>query len=158
MQLDGSYEFLLQCVSRFVGQKKNLCAQERALLIHFQDLETLASFRDQIETSVGILLRDGNYFSRTANLSDTFIGGSHHAEGRIVGDALPDHLFVLRFKDVQRQGSARKEHDVEREQGKKSHAISRANANLNPIVRYRLGTLTCRAAENTTRTWNSTER
>ena len=45
------------------------------------------------------------------------IGGAHHAKGAMLGETLANHFFVARFENVQGQGSAGEQDDVERKQG-----------------------------------------
>src|SRR3981189_1542116 len=40
----------------------------------------------------------------------------HHAEALIASHAASDHVHISRFENSQRQGTARKQHDVEGEQ------------------------------------------
>ena len=54
----------------------------------------------------------------------------HNSEGRVVFQALANHLFVTRFEDVQRQRRARKQYEIQREDGKKGHEVSNAESNL----------------------------
>src|ERR1022692_3487223 len=76
-----------------------------------------------------------------------------------------DHLLVSRLKNVQGQGSAGEQHDLEREQRKKGPRSLQYRGRAGPsglsdctpsaIWYCRVRTLTCRVAEDTTRAWNS---
>jgi short-subunit dehydrogenase len=102
--------------------------QKGTLAVEFEHFKAPASLRDQIETAVGILFRDANDFGSAPNFRDAFFQNTHHPERRVVCPALANHLSVSRLENVQGQGSARKQYDVEREQGKQGQGISTSDA------------------------------
>ncbi len=108
----------------FVCDEQYFRLQKGTLAVQFEHFKALAAFHDQIETPVGILLRDSNDFSRTPNFRQALVQGADHAERRVVCPTLADHLFVARLENVQGQGSAGEQHNVEREQGKQGHEVS----------------------------------
>ena len=93
--------------------------QEGTFLVDAHEFETLAAFGDQVEAAVGILFHDGDDFGGASHLGETLLDGAHHAEGAMLGEAFADHFFVARLEDVQGQGSAGEQDDIEREQGYK---------------------------------------
>ncbi len=108
----------------FVRNQQYICAQKGTLLIEFEHFEALAALGDQVHAPVGILLRDRNDLGGTPNFGNALFQGADHAERRIICQTLANHLFVSWLENVQGQGSARKQNDVKREQGKKGHEVS----------------------------------
>ncbi len=119
MKLDCAGLLLRRGVTGLVGNEQHLGAQEGALLIEFKHLKAPAAFRNQIETSVGILFCYGDDLGGAAHFGKAFVESADDAERRVAGAAFRDHLLVTRLEDVQRQGSAGQQYDFEREQGKK---------------------------------------
>ena len=80
------------------------------------ELETLASFCNQIETSIGIFFDDCHNLRSASDLGQALLQSSHYAEDSLLRKALPDHFFVTGLENVQRQWSAGKQNGVERKQ------------------------------------------
>jgi hypothetical protein len=95
---------------------ENFGLEERALLVDADEFEALAAFGDEVEASVGILFDDGDDFGGAADLGEFLLDGANYAEGALLGEAFGDHFFIARFEDVQRQGGAGEEDDIERKQ------------------------------------------
>jgi short-subunit dehydrogenase len=114
--------------ARLVSYEQYFRLQKGTLPVEFEHFKALAAFCNHIESSIGILLGDTNDFSGAPNFRDALFQCAHDAERRIVCPTLTNHLFVSRLENVQGQGSARKQYDVEREQGKQGQGISTSDA------------------------------
>ena len=91
--------------------------QIRTFLVDAQEFETLAAFGDKIEPAVGIFFHDGDDFSGASHFGEVLFDSPHHAEGLLPGKAIADHFFITRLENVQRQGHAWEQNDIERKQG-----------------------------------------
>ena len=91
--------------------------EEGTFLIEAQELETLAALGDQVEPAVGILFHDGDDFGGASYLGQALLDGTDYAEVAMLGEAFANHFFVARLEDVQGQGSAGEQDDIEREEG-----------------------------------------
>src|ERR1700676_938748 len=109
----------------FVRDQQYFCLQKRTLPVQFQHLEALLSLRDQIETPVGILLRNAHNLRGASNFGDALVHRAYHAKWRVVCPALADHFFVSRLKNVEGHGSAGEQNKVKREKGYKGKEFSR---------------------------------
>ena len=78
-----------------------------------QNLKRLTAFADNVEPPIRILLGDGDDFRCASDLGDALFRRQHYAESSVMVEALPDHFFVTRLENVQRQRRARKQYDVE---------------------------------------------
>jgi hypothetical protein len=119
VKLNGARSVFLRRCTGFVVDDEDLALEIRAFLIDAQELETLAAFADEIEAAVGILFYDSDDFGGASHFSETPLDGADDAEGAIMSQTFADHFFVARFENVQREGCAWKQDDVEREQGNK---------------------------------------
>ena len=119
VQLHRARGVLPRRSSGFVLNHENFGAQERTLPVDAQEFETLAALGDQVEAAVGVLFHDGNDFGGTSHLGETLFDGAHDPEDASLGEAFADHFLVVRFEDMQGQGSAGKQDDIEREQWQK---------------------------------------
>jgi len=116
MQLDGARGVFLWRRSGLVVERENFRAEKRPFVIDPHQFETPPAFGDQIEFAVGILFHDGHDFGRASHIGETLLQGTHHAEDPILSQAFANHFFVAWFEDVQGQGSAGEQDDIEREQ------------------------------------------
>ena len=117
MQVNGTGRILLEYGAGYVSDHGDFSLQERALAIHGQEFETVAAFGDEVELAIGIFLDDGNDFGGATDFGQILLHGADYAEDTILRQAFADHFFIARFEDVQRQGSAGEQYDIEREQG-----------------------------------------
>lgn len=124
MQLDRFDSLLVGRVARLVGDKQNFSLQKRTLLIQLQNLKAFAPFRNQVHPAVRIFFGDRNDLRRASDFRNSLIQCPHHSKLRVIRQALTNHFFVTRLEDVQRQRSARQQHDFKREQRKQGHEIS----------------------------------
>ena len=117
VQLNRARSVCLRRRSRFVVDHENFGLQEGAFLADTQQFETLAAFGYQIESTVWILLYDGDDFGGASHVGETLLNRSHYAEVTVLGQAFANHFLVTRLEDVQGQGSAGEQDNIEREQG-----------------------------------------
>ena len=115
--MHGARGIFRQRRSRFVVDHENFGLEERTILVDADEFEALAAFGDEVEAAVGIFFDDRDDFGGAAYLGEARVEGAHHAEGKLPGEAFPNHFFIARFENVQRQGSAGEQDDIEREQG-----------------------------------------
>jgi len=117
MQLNCAGGVFLGWSAGFVVDHENFGLEEGAFLVDAHEFETFAAFGDEVEAAVGIFLYDGDDFGGAADFSETLLDGANDAEGAMLGEAFGNHFFVAWFEDVQGQGSAGEQDDIEREQG-----------------------------------------
>ena len=117
VQLSGPRGIFLRWRSRFIFNHKNFALQECTILIHGDDFETVAALGDQVEASIGILFHDGDDFGGASHFGETLIESTNHSKNPILRQTFGDHFFIARLENVQRQWSAGKQDDIEREQG-----------------------------------------
>jgi len=101
--------------SRFVGDHENFGLKEWTFLIDAHEFETIAAFGDEIEATVGVLFDDGDDFGGASHLCETLFDGAHDAEVAMLSETFANHFFIARLEDVQGQGSAGEQNNVERE-------------------------------------------
>ena len=92
------------------------------------DLEAPAAFSDDVHASVGIFLGDRENFRGATDLGKFLVLAPNHPEMLLAVKALGNHLPVARLENVQRQGSAREQHQIQREQREQAHENSRTIA------------------------------
>src|SRR5882672_2416575 len=114
VQLNRARSVRLERSARFVVDHEDFSLEERTFLIDPYDLETPAAFGNDVEAAVGIFFDDGNDFGRASDLGETLFDSAHHTEGTMLREALTDHFFIARLEDVQWQGSAGEQDDIER--------------------------------------------
>jgi hypothetical protein len=140
VQFYGASSFRFRRCPGLIGDEQNLGAQKGALLIEFEYFKTPTPLGNEIETTIGIFLRDADDLGGASDLGYVLLDGANNPEQRLVCQTLSDHLLVSRFENVQRQGSAGKQHDLEREQGEEWHSVSGSGSMQNgpgyPIVRH----------------------
>ena len=117
VQLNRAVRVFLRRRAGFIVDHHNFRLQEGTLLIYSQKLETPAPFRNEVEAPVGVFFDDGNDFGGAAHFGQTLLHRADHAEQAILRQALANHLFIARFEDMQRQGRAGEQYDIQREQG-----------------------------------------
>jgi hypothetical protein len=93
--------------------------QEGSFLVDAYDFETPAAFGDEVEAAVRILLDHSDNFGSASHLGQTLFDYAHYTERAMLGEALSDHFFIAELEDVQGQGDAGEQDDIEREQGEK---------------------------------------
>ena len=64
-----------------------------------------SAIRSRRPSGYSFVTRDN--LSRASDFGNAFFQSANHSEGRVVGQAFADHLFVSRLENVQGQGSAR---------------------------------------------------
>ena len=79
------------------------------------DFKALAALGHDVHAAVVILLGHGDDFRGAANLRDRSLFSAHHAKGPVLFQAFPNHFFVARLENMQRQRSARKQYHIKRE-------------------------------------------
>ena len=118
--VDGACRLFCRRHARFVADQQNFRLKKRAFLINADDFKPLAAFGNQVQAPVRILFYDRDDLGGASHFGQTVFNRAHYAECAVRFQALANHFFVARFKNVQRQGSAGKENDIEREQGDKN--------------------------------------
>src|ERR1700723_3984538 len=104
---------------------ENFRPQKRTILVDLNNFEARPTFGDQVKTAVRILFHNTNDFGHASHVGHTLLERSHHPESAILGKTFSDYFFVAGLKNVQRQGSAGEQHDIEWEQGDEgSQAVS----------------------------------
>src|SRR5215831_15115974 len=98
----------------------HLSLQQRMLLKQLHHAEGSAAHGDNVHTPVGVALHHFQDFRRTTHMRHSFWQREKHAEFRFFLKAILDHLFVSRLKNMQGEGSAGEENDVQR---KKRNAL-----------------------------------
>jgi hypothetical protein len=115
VQLNRARFVLLCCCVAVVVNQNDLSAQKRTLFIHSQQFKSPAAFSNEIEAAIFILFYHRDDFSRASHFSEALFNGAYHAKRLVLRQAFANHLFVARLENVQRQGSAGKQNDIERE-------------------------------------------
>ena len=125
MKLNRLGSLFLRGRPGLVFDHENFRLQKRTILVDPNNFEALATFGDQVKTAVRILFHDADDLGHASHVGHTLLERSHHPESAILGKTFSDHFFVAGLKNVQRQGSAREQHDIEWEQGDEgSQAVS----------------------------------
>jgi hypothetical protein len=101
--------------ARLVVDQEDFGLQERTFLVDAHEFEALAAFGKDVEAAVGIFLCDRDDFGRASDFGQTLFEEAHYAEGAMPGEAVGDHFLVAWLEDVQGQGSAGEQDDIERE-------------------------------------------
>src|SRR5215470_13861524 len=114
MQLDRTFLFTCRRQIGLVAQIKHFGLKKRALLIHLKHFKTSLSFGKDVHAPVIIFLEDIDDLGRAADIYESFLLGAHNAKRSFLSKALADHFFVARLEDVEWQGRAGKQYDVER--------------------------------------------
>jgi len=113
----------------FVIDHQNFRPKKRALLVHAQDFETLASLGNDVELTVRIFFDNADDFGGAPYFGEILFHGPHHSEAALLGEAFADHFFVTWFEDVQGQRNAGKQDDVEGKEWQEGvQSVSRAGA------------------------------
>ena len=77
--------------------------------------ETLDAAGEDIHAAVVIPFRDLEDFGGATDVGDAFFRGADNAKRLLQFQTLGDHFFVSGLEDVQGQGNAGEENEVERE-------------------------------------------
>jgi hypothetical protein len=109
--------FILRRCGGLVVDQENFGLEERTFLIYAEEFETPTAFGDEVEATVGIFFDDGHDFGGASHLGEALLDGAYDAESLVPGEALADHLFVTWLENVQGQGRAGEQDNVEREEG-----------------------------------------
>src|SRR5260370_3547362 len=107
MQLDHRLGFTLGNLRGLVVKEGDVTLQKGALLVELLDGEAPAAFGSDVQAPVVVLLAHTQDHRRAPDLSQRALPGSHHAEGRLLREALVDQFLVARLEDVQRKRRAR---------------------------------------------------
>ena len=97
-----------------VFQIENFSLQKRAVLIDLQNLEAFLPLSKDVHSPVRILLQNIQDFRGAADFRQLLFLGANDSEMLILIEALRDHLFVARLKNVQRHGYPRQQHQIQR--------------------------------------------
>ena len=125
MKLNRLGSLFLRGRPGLVFDHENFRLQKRTILVDPNNFEALATFGDQVKTAVRILFHDADDLGHASHVGHTLLERPHHPESAILGKTFSDHFFVAGLKNVQRQGSAGEQHDIEWEQGDEgSQAVS----------------------------------
>ena len=116
MQGHGMLHKLRRGCPRLVFDHGKLRLEEGPFFVNLQHLKTLDAACQNIHPAVVIALGYFDDFRSTTDFSDTVGRSPHHAEWFLFVQTLRNHFLVTRFEDVQRQGSARQQHQVQRKQ------------------------------------------
>src|SRR5581483_6363695 len=114
--LDGVRNLFFGRLFRVILKIEDVATQEWPFLIDLQNLESLPALGDNVHLAVVITLGDGDDLGGAAHVGDPFLLGAYNAERDLLLETLVDQFLITRLKDVQGQGSARKEHNVQGEQ------------------------------------------
>ncbi len=130
----------------FIFEEIYFGVEEFAFLVELHDLEALRSFRDDVHAAVFVFLNNFGDVRHAADLGNRVFLRAHDSERFLVDKGLADHLLVTGFEDVQRQGSAGKQDNIEREQSDLGHelivrqsVLAFQNVNIVLISTYELG-------------------
>lgn len=114
VQLNRPVGLFLRWRSRFIVDEQNLSLQKRSILIYAKNLEPPASFRNQVEPAVGVFFYYADDFGGASHLRNALLNRAYNAKSAMLGHAFANHLLVTRLEDMQRQGSAGEQYDIER--------------------------------------------
>ena len=117
MQADGFFLLGGEWQIGIIRKKENFGLKERTFLINLQHFEAALAFSEDVHTAVVVFFEDVDDFGGAANVDEPLVFGADDAERALLVKAFIDHLFVARLEDVQRQGRAGKQHQIERKKG-----------------------------------------
>ena len=114
VQLDQRRFRISADLRRLIIKLRYLALKVRTLLVQALNLKPLPAFSSNVEPAIIIFF---DYVEDRGGAADRGQGAllhAHHAEWTLLLQALADHLFVARLKDMQRQRRSGKEHDFKR--------------------------------------------
>jgi short-subunit dehydrogenase len=125
MQFDGVGDFFRRGFLGIIFKEEHIGAQEIALLVYFQNFETLTAFGDDVHATVVIFFGYRHNLRRAADFSDPAFLGPDDAKLFLLRETFADHFFVAGLEDVQGQRHAGQQNHFQGEQGeKRTHKAS----------------------------------
>src|SRR5579862_528334 len=123
VELQGALSVRVRDLGGIVIKEENFTLEKRTFLIELNNLKSLSSLGVNVHAAIVIFFPYLGDDRGAAHFSQGILVGPDHAKGFLLFQTFSDHLFVARLKDVQREGRAREQHHVQREQRQKAHPI-----------------------------------